>query len=157
MMEAIKRRVKPVFSLNEASKQVKELNKQLKSWMTDSTLLFLLRQHTRTHFISYAFIRALEEDLMVGRATENLQAIALNALDYVKKNIKYFNEIVSSSSMTSGKQSHKASKKDLSANPFGVVGSTTTRNSSNKENYGGNSNTTQKNASSMSEKKMLIK
>ena len=87
-------------------------------------------------------MRALEEDLICGRSTENLQAIALNALDYIKKNIKYFNEIVSSNSMSGGKPSHKASKKDLNANPFGVVGSTTTRNSSNKENYGGNSNTT---------------
>ena len=43
MMEAIKRRVKPQFSLNESSKNVKELNKQLKSWMSDSNLLFLLR------------------------------------------------------------------------------------------------------------------
>lgn len=59
---------------------------------------------------------------MVGRQTENLQAIALNALDYVKKNIKYFNEIISSCTMAGGKSGHKASKKDLNANPFGVVG-----------------------------------
>ncbi len=39
----------------------------MKSWMTDSTILFLLRQHTRTHFITYAFMRALEEDLIVGK------------------------------------------------------------------------------------------
>lgn len=156
VMESIKKRTKPHFSLNETSKQMKELNKQLKSWMTDSTVLFLLRQHTRTHFISYAFMRALEDDLIVGKSIEQLQAIILNALDYVKKNIKYFMEIVNSNNMSGGKLAHKASKKDLNANPFGVVGSSTTRNSSNKENYGGNSNT-QKNASSKSEKKMFIK
>lgn len=53
------------------------------------------------------------------------------------------------------KTAHKGSKKDLNSNPFGVVGST--RNGSNKENYGGNSNTTAKNIGSKSEKKMFIK
>ena len=83
----------------------------------------------------------------------------LNALDYVKKNIRCFSEIFTNSSIQN--KNHKNSKKDLNSNPFGVVGgertTNATRNGSNKENYGGNSNTTSKNISSKSEKKMFIK
>lgn len=52
-------------------------------------------------------------------------------------------------------KNNKASKKDLNANPFNV-GQPSTRNSSNKENYGSATNST-KNVSSKSEKKMFIK
>lgn len=142
-MELIKRKQKPTFSLKDTAKGIKELNLLIKASSTDSTLLFLLRQHTRTHYISFAFIRALEEDMIgLSRATDNLQAIVLNALEYVKKNFKCLNDIMISASITGiNKQSHKNSKKDLNSNPFGVVngGAVTTRNSSNKENYGGNS------------------
>ena len=64
----------------------------------------------------------------------------MNALDYIKKNLKCFSEIISI------KKTHNT-KKDINANPFGVVGSgaTTTRNGANKENYGGSTNTTNKN------------
>ena len=116
-----------------------------------------MRQHTRTHFISFAFIRVLEDELLnTGRANENLSAVLLNALEYVKKNFKSFSEILSSPS--SQIKANKQSKKDLNSNPFGVMGApATTRNSSNKENYGGNSNTQTKNANSKSEKKMFVK
>lgn len=75
----------------------------------------------------------------------------LNALDYIKKNLKCLHEIIDSS------KSQKNSKKDLNSNPFGVGGPTSTRNATNKENYGGNSNTSQKIIGSKSEKKMFIK
>lgn len=133
----------------------------MKIQSSDSTLLFLFRQHTRTEFISFAFIRLLGEDLTNTnpnntRSIENLQAVILNALEYVKKNFKCFGEV--SQVFVDNSKNHKKSKKDLNTNPFGVLGAPqTTRNSSNKENYGGNSNTVTKNQSSKSEKKMFIK
>lgn len=77
----------------------------------------------------------------------------------MKKNFKCLNDILLSASVTTNNNKpSKSSKKDLNANPFGVGGNgaATTRNSSNKENYGGNSNTS-KNINSKSEKKMFIK
>lgn len=81
----------------------------------------------------------------------------MNALDYIKKNIKSFTEIIENS-VNNGNKNHKGSKKDLNSNPFGVIGPGGSRNGANKENYGGNSNTTTcKNIGSKSEKKMFIK
>jgi len=83
----------------------------------------------------------------------------LNALDYVNKNFKCFSDIIYNINNGNNlKQSSRNSKKDPNCNPFGVTSTQiTTRNNSNKENYGGNTNTTNKNASSKSEKKMFIK
>lgn len=159
-MESIRRKSKPTFSLNETSKTIQEVNRQVRSLLNDSSLEFLLRQHTRTQYISLAFVRALEDDLIAGgaRSNDNLQAILMNALDYIKKNLKSFSEIIenSANNAINGKN-NKGSKKDLNSNPFGVMGPGGSRNGANKENYGGNSNTTNKNIGSKSEKKMFIK
>ena len=152
-MDQIKRKAKPTLSLKDTAKAVREMTNQMKTTSTDTSLEFLVRQHSRTHYIAFAFVRALEDEIGgQARSHENLQQILLNALDYIKKNLKCFSEIMDNQS---GKQAHKSSKKDLNSNPFGVMGPT--RNSSNKENYGGNSNTTAKNIGSKSEKKMFIK
>ncbi|CDW72561.1 nli interacting factor-like phosphatase family protein [Stylonychia lemnae] len=159
VMEQIKRKQKGSFSLKETAKSIKELNKSIQAQSNDSSFLSLLRQHTRTHFVSLAFVKALDEDLTgLNRTTDNLQAIVLNALEYVKKNFKCLNDILLNASITSnGNKSNKNGKKDLNSNPFGVGGSgaVTTRNS-NKENYGSTQNSN-KNAGSKSEKKMFIK
>jgi hypothetical protein len=76
----------------------------------------------------------LEDELTGKNVNENLQAIIVNAMDYIKKNYKSFCDILV-------KSSHKSSKKDLNSNnPFTASGMTS-RNGSNKENYGGASNT----------------
>lgn len=88
--------------MKEIAKNIRDLNKQIKNQHTDSTLIFLLRQHCRTEFISFAFLRMLEEDLTTGtRAPENLHAIILNALEYVKKNFKCLSEIISNTNSSS--------------------------------------------------------
>jgi hypothetical protein len=137
-------------------------------------MLFLLRQHTRTHYIALAFVRGLQDELLgLSKSSENLQAIVLNALEYIKKNFKCLGDIVLAQSVSQNTKSVSTnnssntgkhlSKKDLNANPFGVGGggSTTTRN---KENYASSSQNTAKNIaaqagqnSSKSEKKMFIK
>jgi hypothetical protein len=76
----------------------------------------------------------------------------LNSLDYIKKNLSGFIDM-----FDNGSRNHKSSKKDLNSNPFGVLGPGGSRNGPNKENFGGNSNTTIKNGGSKSEKKMIIK
>lgn len=183
-MEAVKRKSKPQFSLKDSAKSIKDLNRNIKTLIntggqnnnsSDNSLLFLLRQHTRTHYIALAFVRGLEEELMgLSKATDNLQAIVLNSLEYIKKNFKCLGDIVLAQSVSQnskqtngGNTGKQVSKKDLNSNPFGVGGNgggLTTRNNSNKENYGsGNSNTAKNIASqaasnsSKSEKKMFIK
>ena len=77
-------------------------------------------------------------------------------MEYIKKNFKCFAETLQS--MSNNSKATKIQKKDINSNPFGVEGApATTRNSSNKENYGGNSCTVVKNVNSKSEKKMFIK
>ena len=116
-MDQIKRKVKPSFSLNDASKGVKDLANLVNSSLQDNSLLFLVRQHSRTEFVSLAFVKVLEEELLVGaRSNENIQAIILNALDYTKKSLRCFSEIIQQM-----QKAQKGSKKDLNANPFGVV------------------------------------
>jgi hypothetical protein len=58
--------------------------------------------------------------------------------------------------MESNSKSFIKNKKDVNTDPFGV-GANTSRNGANKENYGGNSATSNKNIGSKSEKKMFIK
>lgn len=137
-MDSIRRKIRPNFSMKETARTIREMNGYIKNSNTDTTLIFLLRQHSRTHFTALAFIRALEDELSgFSRVNESLQAIILNALDYVKKNIKTFSEIIDQQI-----KNHKSSKKDLNSDPFGVSGPVSSRNGANKENYGGNSNTT---------------
>ena len=81
----------------------------------------------------------------------------MNAIDYIKKNLKSFAEIIECSTKINTTNNHKSSKKDLNNNPFGVIGPGGSRNTANKENFGGNSNTTNKNIGSKCEKKMFIK
>jgi len=49
-MECVKRKTKPLFSLKDSAKSIKDLNRNIKVLTNgnDNTLLFLLRQHTRT-------------------------------------------------------------------------------------------------------------
>lgn len=110
-MDNLKRKVKPLFSLKDTAKQLKELNRSIKTTNNatgnngggsggDSTLLFLLRQHTRTHYIALAFVRGLQDDLLgLSKSTDNLQAIVLNALEYVKKNFKCLSDIIMAASV----------------------------------------------------------
>jgi hypothetical protein len=75
----------------------------------------------------------------------------LNALDYVKKNLLSFSELLA------GSVNSKNIKKDLSGSSMGASGSNTSRNGYNKENLGTNSITSYKSGGSKSEKKMFIK
>lgn len=94
-MDQIKRKSKPTFSLNDASKGVKDLTNFVTSSLQDNTLLFLVRQHSRTEFVTMAFVKVLEEELMGGaKQNDSIQAILLNALDYTKKSLKCFIEII---------------------------------------------------------------
>lgn len=132
MMDNMKKKGNLSFSLSEFENNIKEMNKIAKNSTSDSSFLFLIKQHSRTQFITFVFIRILEEELVGSRVNDNLLAILLNALDYIKKNFKAFSDIIF-------KPSSKPSKKDLNSNPFGVMGGS--RNGFNKENYGGASNT----------------
>jgi hypothetical protein len=94
-MESIKRKQKPVFNLNDASKGVKDLTNLVASSIQDNSLLFLVRQHSRTEFVTMAFVKVLEDELMGGaKSSESISAIILNALDYTKKSLKCFSEII---------------------------------------------------------------
>ena len=108
------------------------MNKAAKGSSTDNSYIYLIRQHSRVMFITFVFMRILEDELISKNSNDTISAIILNALDYIKKNFKAFCDILF-------KPSNKSSKKDLNSNPFGVVGGS--RNGSNKENYGGASNT----------------
>lgn len=103
-MENIKRKNKPQFSLKDISKQLKELTKNIKVNINDTSFLFLLRQHTRTQYISLAFVRAMQDELTglhgISRTSENLQAIVLNTLEYVKKNFKCLSDVIMAASVS---------------------------------------------------------
>ena len=109
-MEAIKRKNKPLFSLKDSAKLIKDLNRSIKVLLnggaashsgSDNTLLFLLRQHTRTHYIALAFVRGLQDELLgLSKSTDNLSAIVLNALEYIKKNFKCLGDIVLAQSVS---------------------------------------------------------
>ena len=81
----------------------------------------------------------------------------MNVIDYALKNFKFFSEILDTTAKT-----NKSSKKEalnsstVNSNPLGTLG-LSSRNGTNKDNFGGNSNTTNKNISSKCEKKMHIK
>jgi hypothetical protein len=122
------------FSLSKLESKIKDTNKIMKNHSHDNSFLFLVKQHSRTLFITFVFLRLLEDELTGKNINENLQGIILNALDYIKKNFKSFYDILVKSS------SHKSSKKDINSNPFSSS-AITSRNGSNKENYGGASNT----------------
>lgn len=57
----------------------------------DSTLLFLVKQHVRTHYLVFGFIRIFRDEL---KTDDNLSINLLSTLDYVKKNLKALSEIV---------------------------------------------------------------
>jgi hypothetical protein len=104
--------------LNDASKGVKDLTNLVTSSIQDNSLLFLVRQHSRTEFVTMAFVKVLEDELMGGaKQNESISAIMLNALDYTKKSLRCFSEIIQQM-----QKSNKLAKKDLNANPFGVGG-----------------------------------
>jgi len=59
--------------LVDIEKNIKDLNRGFKSITTDTSLLFLIRQHTRTQFITFVFIKLLEDEFIgFSKSAENL-------------------------------------------------------------------------------------
>jgi len=139
--------------MSEVEKGITELNRNFRVLTSDSSLIFLLKQHTRTQYMAYAFMQVFESEVSGNsHSSESIQTIIINALNYIKQNFKIFSDIIQKPS-----NNKKAPKKELNANPFGVSG-LTSRNINNKENYDTHGNTqSQISSNSKSENKMFIK
>ena len=79
--------------MGELEKVLRDLVKNFKQIQSDINTVFLLKQHTRTHYIAYVFIRLLEEELRVLN-NEHLSSIVSNVVDYLFKNIKVFSDMI---------------------------------------------------------------
>ena len=62
----------------------------------------MVRQHSRTHYLSFAFLRALEEDIESGwlLKDQGIQSILLNTLDYIRRNVRAIMDSISAATET---------------------------------------------------------
>ena len=91
----MKAKVKLQFSLTDQEKTLRELSKNFKMISSDPTLIFLLKQHSRTHYVCFVFLRLLDDEL-TNTYTDTVSSIMYNAVDYLHKNVRTFLDIISS-------------------------------------------------------------
>ncbi|TNV86397.1 hypothetical protein FGO68_gene6899 [Halteria grandinella] len=128
-MDSLKRRAKLEFSLKEISRAMKELvdhsqsqqvqqsGYQYGGYHMNETLSMpaLVRQHTRVQYLSFSFLRALEEDLLktsqpLTQLDQNsTQGILLNALDYLRRNLRCIAELFNLDMSTQNNSENSAS------------------------------------------------
>ena len=109
--DSIKLKSKVKFSLTKTEQVIKDLLKNFKQITTDHNLIFLVKQHTRTHFMAYIFMRLLEEDLK-NKSNDNISSIMFNVIDNISKNVSILLEIL--------EMKQSSQKRDGNVNPFGV-------------------------------------
>lgn len=70
-MNSVKTSTKYTVNISEADKNLTVLGKEIKEVTSDSSLLFLFKQHCRTEFIIYNFVNLLAPELFI-TTNENL-------------------------------------------------------------------------------------
>jgi len=58
ILSAIKRKQALQINLKDVEKRIKEVSAAFKKATSDSTLLFLLKQHSRAQFVTFAFLKS---------------------------------------------------------------------------------------------------
>ena len=115
VMDSLKRKVKPNVNIHDLRQNLNYLSKCLKDMASPQALTarsgghiytnsftYLLKQHLRTFFMCFAFITALERDILshdivppTSDLNGGIQSILLNSLDYIRRNVRCLLELVS--------------------------------------------------------------
>ncbi len=96
ILEHLKRKAPFSLSLKDAEKRIKNASAFFKKAVsTDSTLLFLMKQHARAELLTFTFLSLLPVDLI---NNNQIHSFAQSALLYVYQNVKAFMDLVHNSS-----------------------------------------------------------
>ena len=114
VMDCLKRKAKPNVNIHDLRQNHNYLSKSLKDLASPLALTarsgghldtnsytYLLKQHLRTFFMCFAFIIALERDILShdilppsSDLNGGTQSILLNSLDYIRRNVRCLLELV---------------------------------------------------------------